>query len=69
MHDAFDDNPTPVNATLAAVGLAFGLALVSFVAIKGCREQTAVDAADRQSLQPRSMRDPSILPTVHKDTG
>lgn len=36
-HDAFDDNPIPVNVVLAAMGLVIGVALVGYVRVQGRR--------------------------------
>ena len=34
-HDAFHNNPTPVNLALAGLGLLVGIVLVTFVAVRG----------------------------------
>ena len=47
VHDAFDDDPTPVNLVLAALGLFIGTTLVLFLAI-----QTAGMTEERRSPEP-----------------
>jgi hypothetical protein len=53
-HDAFHNNPTPVNLALAGLGLLTGIGLVTFVAVRGraVREEQA-DEDERRSLLPR----------------
>jgi MFS family permease len=46
-HEAFGDNPTPVNAAMTGAGLAIGLVLVAFVKVQGqklTRERRVEDA-------------------------
>jgi len=51
VHDAFDDDPGPVNLALAAVGLLIGVVLVMYVDVAGrvVRQERAEDD-DRRSL-------------------
>ena len=53
-HDAFHNDPTPVNLALAGLGLFIGIGLVTFVAVSGrvVREEQA-DEDERRSLLPR----------------
>jgi len=53
-HDAFHNNPTPVNLALAGLGLLIGIVLVTFVAVRGraVRDEQA-DEDERRSLLPR----------------
>ena len=52
-HAAFNDNPTPVNFSLAGLGLINGTALVTYVAVAGKHVQMEVaDEEERRSLMP-----------------
>ena len=52
-HDAFNDNPTPVNLALAGLGLVVGVALVTFVAVAGKHVQHEVlEEEERRSQMP-----------------
>jgi hypothetical protein len=67
-HDAFHDDPTPVNPALAGLGLLIGIALVTFVAVRGrtVRAEQA-DEDERRSLLPRqSINGLRTLSTVHE---
>ena len=53
-HDAFHGNPTPVNLALAGLGVIIGIALVTFVTLKGRTvQQEQADEDERRSLLPR----------------
>jgi multisubunit Na+/H+ antiporter MnhC subunit len=52
-HEAFHDNPIPVNLALAGFGLVIGVALVTFVAVAGKHVQHEVlEEEERRSQMP-----------------
>lgn len=67
-HDAFHDDPTPVNLALAGLGLLIGIALVTFVAARGRTvQEEQAEEDERRSLLPRqSINGLRTLSTVHE---
>lgn len=48
-HELFHDDPTPINVTLATLGLVFGTALVVYVWVKGPQVQAVEHVVDERS--------------------
>ncbi|KAF2102633.1 MFS transporter, LAT3 family, solute carrier family 43, member 3 [Rhizodiscina lignyota] len=60
-HEAFSDNPTPVNLALAGLGLISGAALVLYVAFAGRKvQQEVVEEEERRSLLPTPRETPRL---------
>ena len=62
IHDVYHNNPIPVNAFLAGLGLLFGIVLVAFVVIQGKKvreKQDEEDAEMEQSMLASVMEDES----------
>jgi hypothetical protein len=52
-HEMFHDNPTPVNLSLAGLGLVCGVALVTYVAVAGKHvQQEVLEEEERRSQVP-----------------
>lgn len=60
-HDAFHDNPIPINIVLASLALVFGVMLVAFVHFEGKKVEKR-QAAEEEARKRRYV--PSILESV-----
>jgi hypothetical protein len=63
-HEAFKDNPIPVNLSLAGLGLLVGVALVTYVAVAGKHVQHEIlEEEVRRSHMPHDMT-PRMTPRL-----
>lgn len=63
-HEAFKDNPIPVNLSLAGMGLLVGVALVTYVAVAGKHvQQEILEEEVRRSQMPHDMT-PRMTPRL-----
>lgn len=55
-HEVFHDNPTPINLSLAGLGLVVGVALVTYVAVAGKHVQHDIlEEEERRSQMPHDL--------------
>ncbi|KIW03519.1 uncharacterized protein PV09_05284 [Verruconis gallopava] len=68
-HQAFHDDPTPVNLSLAGLGLVIGVALVTYVAVAGKHVQHEVLEEEERRSQMPSDATPRLRPYMSPSLG
>jgi hypothetical protein len=66
-HEAFNDNPTPVNLTLTGLVLIFGAVLVSYVAVAGKKVQEEI--LEEEERRSQYITTPHLTPRLGPSYG